>query len=108
MCIVTFIHWYFCLKENSDIEIISLNCGSNEASMDWNGKAFEKMKSLVTLIIKSDNFSEGSMRFPCNLRVLKWQKYHSQSIPYSFFNKVSEINSFSIMSIYKFTLRLFN
>ncbi|XP_045833054.1 disease resistance protein RPV1-like isoform X2 [Trifolium pratense] len=76
--------------ENSDIEIISLNCGSTEATMDWDGKAFEKMKSLVTLIIKSDNFSEGSIRFPCNLRVLKWQKYHSQCIPYSFFNKKFE------------------
>ncbi|KAL5079381.1 hypothetical protein RYX36_007802 [Vicia faba] len=74
--------------ENSDIEIISLDCGSSEAAIDWNGMAFGKMKRLTTLIIKSDNFSKGSIDFPSNLRVLKWQKYHSQCIPYCFFNKM--------------------
>jgi hypothetical protein len=79
----------FFQKENNDVEIISLNCDLTEEKIVWNGKAFEKMRSLKTLIIKSENFFKGSIHFPSNLRVLKWEKYHSNRIPASLLKKVS-------------------
>nr|WIL60034.1 nodulation protein [Melilotus officinalis] len=83
--------------ESSDIEIIYLNSGSTEAIIDWNGKAFEKMKNLKTLIIKSGNFFKGSVHFPSNLRILTWEKYHSKCIPSSILNK-----KFESMKVLKF------
>jgi hypothetical protein len=73
-----------------------------EAVINWKGKAFKKMVNLKTLIIKGGNFSKGSQHFPSGLRVLEWQRYPLECIPFSFLNKVSEINSlfFLIVHIY--------
>ncbi|XP_057446770.1 disease resistance protein Roq1-like isoform X2 [Lotus japonicus] len=66
------------------IEIIYLHSLSIEVAVDWNGKAFRKMKSLKTLIIKSGRFSEGPKYLPSSLRVLEWQGYPSQYFPSDF------------------------
>lgn len=95
----------FGLKETSKIEMIYLNGPSIEVLRDWNGKAFKKMKNLKTLIIKSGHFSKGSRYFPSSLRVLEWQRYPSECIPFSLLNKASEIYSyFPIMYTDKFNL----
>jgi hypothetical protein len=65
-----------------------------EAVIDWNGKSFKKMVNLKTLIIKGGHFLKCSQHFPRGLRVLEWQRYPLECIPFSFLNKVSEINSF--------------
>ncbi|XP_027189873.1 TMV resistance protein N-like isoform X2 [Cicer arietinum] len=88
------------LSENTGsnrINIIHLDCPSIEVVIDLNGKALEKMKNLKTLIIKRGCFFKGSMHFPLNLRVFKWQTYHSECIPSNLFNKI-----FTNMKILKF------
>jgi hypothetical protein len=77
-----------CKKENSDIEMIYLNCGSTEETKDWKGNAFGKMRNLKTLIIDSDNSFEGSIQFPSKLKVLQWKNYHSKSLPSTIVSKV--------------------
>ncbi|XP_058722607.1 TMV resistance protein N-like isoform X2 [Vicia villosa] len=97
--------WYYedtihVLKENtgtSKIEMIYLNYPSTEAIIDWNGKAFKKMKNLKTLIIKNGHFSKGAQHLPSGLRVLEWQRYPSGCIPFSISNK-----TFEKMKILKF------
>ncbi|XP_073220414.1 disease resistance protein RPP4-like [Cicer arietinum] len=79
------------------IQIIHLDRPSTKVVIDLNGKAFEKMKNLKTLIIKSGSFSKGSMHLPRDLRVFKWQTYHSECIPSNLFNKI-----FIDMKILKF------
>ncbi|XP_004515228.1 TMV resistance protein N-like [Cicer arietinum] len=88
------------LTENTgskSIQIIHLDCPSTEVVIDLNGKAFEMMENLKTLIIKSGSFSKGSMHLPRNLRVFKWQTYHSECIPSNLLNKI-----FVYMKILKF------
>jgi hypothetical protein len=68
--------------------MIYLNCGSMEEIKDWKGNAFEKMRNLKAIIIDSDNISEGTIQFPCSLRVLQWKKYHSMSLPSTILSKV--------------------
>lgn len=53
------------------------------------------MKNLKTLIIKSGHFSKAPIYFPSTLRVLEWQRYPSQCLPSSIFNKASKISLFS-------------
>ncbi|MED6183285.1 hypothetical protein PIB30_036471 [Stylosanthes scabra] len=75
----------------SEIEIIHLNFPSSEdeeeAKVEWDGKAFKKMKNLKTLIIKNGHFSEGPRHFPNSLRVLEWWGYPSECLPSSFHPK---------------------
>ncbi|XP_058722608.1 disease resistance protein RPV1-like [Vicia villosa] len=90
--------WYYddiilVLKENtgtSKIEMIYLDFPSTEAVIDWNGKAFKKMKNLRTLIIKNGHFSKGSWYLPSGLRVLEWPRYPLGCIPFSISNKTFE------------------
>ncbi|XP_024638440.1 disease resistance protein RUN1 isoform X2 [Medicago truncatula] len=81
------------LKENTgtgNTEIIHLDFSSIKEVVDWNGKAFKKMKILKTLVIKSGHFSKAPVYFPSTLRVLEWQRYPSQCLPSSIFNKKFE------------------
>ncbi|XP_058722609.1 disease resistance protein RPV1-like [Vicia villosa] len=90
--------WYYkdiihVLKENigtSKIEMIYLDFPSTEAIIDWNGKAFKKMKNLKTLIIKNGHFSKGARHLPSGLGVLEWQRYPLGCIPFSISNKTFE------------------
>ncbi|CAK8532257.1 unnamed protein product [Lathyrus sativus] len=78
------------LKENTGtrkIEILHLNSCSTEAIVDWNEKAFTKMKNLKTLIIENVHFSKGERYLPTSLRVLKWNRCPLQSLSSSFWNK---------------------
>ncbi|CAJ1958406.1 unnamed protein product [Sphenostylis stenocarpa] len=80
------------LEDNSgtgEIEIICLNSSllDKEETVEWNRKAFKKMKNLKTLIIKNGNFSEGPKYLPNCLRVLEWWKYPSQGLPPDFRSK---------------------
>ncbi|XP_016205522.1 TMV resistance protein N-like isoform X3 [Arachis ipaensis] len=75
----------------SEIEIIHLNFPSTEdeeeEKVEWDGKAFKKMKNLKTLIIKNGHFSEGPTHFPNSLRVLEWWRYPSECLPSNFHPK---------------------
>ncbi|XP_050917696.1 disease resistance protein Roq1 [Lathyrus oleraceus] len=75
------------LEENlgtDKIEIVYLDCTSDEIVIDWKGKSFKKMKNLKTLIIKQGCFSKCPTSFPNSLRVLEWQRYPSRYIPTNF------------------------
>ncbi|RDX66260.1 TMV resistance protein N, partial [Mucuna pruriens] len=80
------------LEENSgtsQIEIICLvfSFHDKEQIVEWNRKAFKKMKNLKTLIIKNGNFSKGPKHLPNSLRVLEWCKYPAQGLPPDFRSK---------------------
>lgn len=77
----------FCYKGTSQIEVIHLDSPSFEELVEWEGDGFKNMKNLKTIIIKSGRFSNGVGHFPISLRVLEWNGYPSQSLPYDFFPK---------------------
>ncbi|KAF7813411.1 Rj2 protein [Senna tora] len=52
--------------------------------VQWNGKAFEKMKKLNVLIIENVSFSSGVQYLPNSLRVLEWVGYPSGCLPKNF------------------------
>ncbi|KAK2351446.1 disease resistance protein RUN1 [Trifolium repens] len=84
------------LKENTGtrkIEIIHLNSPSSEAVVDWNGKAFKKMKNLKTLIIKDGHFSQGARNLPKKLRVLEWKRCPLNSLSFWFLIKNEKFSS---------------
>nr|KYP42913.1 TMV resistance protein N [Cajanus cajan] len=70
----------------SEIEIIHLDCPllDNEEIIEWNRKAFKKMKNLKTLIIKNGHFFNGPKYLPNSLRVLEWWRYPSHDLPSDF------------------------
>ncbi|AES76184.1 putative TIR domain, winged helix-turn-helix DNA-binding domain-containing protein [Medicago truncatula] len=81
------------LEENtgtSKIEMVYLHCPSTEPVIDWNGKAFKKMKKLKTLVIENGHFSKGPKYLSSCLRVLKWKGYPSKSLSSCFLNKKFE------------------
>jgi hypothetical protein len=86
-------------KGTRKIEIIHLNSPSSEAAIDWNGKAFKKMKNLKILIIKNGHFSQGARNLPTILRVLEWERCPLKSPSFWFLDKVNEIISFFHLSI---------
>ena len=65
------------------IEALVLNMPQDK-KVRWNGKAFKKMKSLKILIIESACFSHEPKYLPNSLRILKWKKYPSSSLPSDF------------------------
>ncbi|XP_061337739.1 disease resistance protein Roq1-like [Gastrolobium bilobum] len=72
------------------IEIIYLDFplfGEEEVIVQWNGKAFENMKNLKTLVIRKGHFSKGPEHLPNSLRVLEWQRFPSQHLPSDFLPK---------------------
>ncbi|KAK7270701.1 hypothetical protein RJT34_26050 [Clitoria ternatea] len=80
------------LEDNTgtgEIEIICLDFPllDKEEMVEWNRKAFKKMKNLRTLIIKNGNFSKGPKYLPNSLRVLEWWKYPSHDFPSDFNSK---------------------
>ncbi|RZB61997.1 TMV resistance protein N isoform B [Glycine soja] len=70
----------------SEMEIICLDFSLSEkdATIKWNGDAFEKMKNLKILIIRYGKFSIGPNYFPESLRVLEWHRYPSDCLPSNF------------------------
>ena len=81
----------------SETEMIYLGFPSSkeeEAKVEWDGKAFEKMKNLKTLIIKNGHFSEVPKHLPNSLRVLEWWRYPSQYLPSNFHPKKLSIFKF--------------
>jgi hypothetical protein len=73
------------LKGTSEIQSIILDFPKYEKVVQWDGKAFEHMNRLQTLIIRSQRFSEGPKNLPNSLRVLEWWGYPSQSLPSYFY-----------------------
>ncbi|KAK2354127.1 TMV resistance protein N [Trifolium repens] len=69
----------------SEIQSIILDFPKYEKVVQWDGKAFEHMNRLQTLIIRSQRFSEGPKNLPNSLRVLEWWGYPSQSLPSYFY-----------------------
>ncbi|KHN32819.1 TMV resistance protein N [Glycine soja] len=81
------------LEENTGtdkIEFIKLE-GYNNIQVQWNGKAFQKMKNLRILIIENTTFSTGPEHLPNSLRFLDWSCYPSPSLPSDFNPKRVEI-----------------
>lgn len=74
-----------CEKGTSEIQIIILDSPKSEGVVQWDGKAFMKMKDLRTLIIRNERFSEGPKILPNSLRVLEWWEYPLQSLPSDFY-----------------------
>ncbi|XP_024630774.1 TMV resistance protein N [Medicago truncatula] len=72
------------------IEIIRLSSLSTEETIDWNGKAFQKMKGLKALIIENGHFSKAARYLPSSLRLLKWNRCPSKSLSSIFLNKKFE------------------
>ncbi|XP_028207833.1 TMV resistance protein N-like isoform X1 [Glycine soja] len=71
---------------SSEIEIICLDfsLSEKEATIEWEGDAFKKMKNLKILIIRNGKFSQGPNYFPESLRVLEWHRYPSNCLPSNF------------------------
>ncbi|KAK2407424.1 TMV resistance protein N [Trifolium repens] len=69
----------------SEIQTIILDFPKYEKVVQWDGKAFKKMKGLQTLIIRSLCFAEGPKNLPNSLRVLEWWGYPSQFLPSDFY-----------------------
>jgi len=78
-----FVTW----KGTSEIQTIVLDFPKYEKTVQWDGKAFQKMTGLQTLIIRSPCFAEGPKNLPNSLRVLEWWGYPSQSLPSYFYPK---------------------
>ncbi|XP_057430423.1 disease resistance protein RPV1-like isoform X1 [Lotus japonicus] len=74
------------LEENTGtdtVEVMVINlCKDKE--VQWNGKAFKKMKNLRILIVTNACFSRGPQNLPNSLRVLDWSAYPSLSLPADF------------------------
>jgi len=77
-------------KGTDKIEFIKLE-GYNNIQVQWNGKAFQKMKNLRILIIENTTFSTGPEHLPNSLRFLDWSCYPSPSLPSDFNPKRVEI-----------------
>lgn len=101
------------LKGTDTVEVVVINlCKDKE--VQWNGKAFKKMKNLRILIVTNACFSRGPQNLPNSLRVLDWSAYPSLSLPADFNPKnlvilslpESCLQSFksSKVSIFKFLL----
>ncbi|CAJ1952283.1 unnamed protein product [Sphenostylis stenocarpa] len=73
----------------SNIEIICLDFPifDQEETVKWDGKAFQNMQNLKTLIIRNGNFSKGPEYLPNSLRVLEWCRYPSDCLPSDFHPK---------------------
>ncbi|KAG5064063.1 hypothetical protein JHK85_005246 [Glycine max] len=81
------------LEDNTDKEMI-----------EWNRRAFKKMKNLKTLIIKGGNFSKDPKYLPNSLRVLKWWRYPSCCLPSDFHPKKLAICKLPYSSFTSFEL----
>ncbi|XLS59853.1 hypothetical protein HN51_009608 [Arachis hypogaea] len=64
------------------VEVIILH--SSKRRVNWNGKAFKKMRNLKVLIFWDVHFSVGPDHLPNSLRVLEWDGYPSPSLPSDF------------------------
>ncbi|KAK4283908.1 hypothetical protein QN277_000809 [Acacia crassicarpa] len=62
------------------IQVESFKC----IEIDWNGKAFKRMKNLKILILENAKFSQGPKYLPNSLAVLRWRGYPSSSLPNGF------------------------
>ncbi|XLR24764.1 hypothetical protein HN51_071287 [Arachis hypogaea] len=49
--------------------------------VEWDGKAFKRMKNLKTLIIKNGCFSKRPKYLPNSLRIMEWWGYPSKRFP---------------------------
>ncbi|KAL2966393.1 hypothetical protein AAZX31_16G114600 [Glycine max] len=69
-----------------EIEMIclDLSLSEKEATIEWEGDAFKKMKNLKILIIRNGKFSKGPNYFPESLRLLEWHRYPSNCLPSNF------------------------
>ncbi|KHN46205.1 TMV resistance protein N [Glycine soja] len=84
--------------------------------VEWNRRAFKKMKNLKTLIIKGGNFSKDPKYLPNSLRVLKWWRYPSCCLPSDFHPKklaicklpYSSFTSFELDGLWKASLKILN
>ncbi|XP_028760595.1 TMV resistance protein N-like [Neltuma alba] len=66
-----------------EIEVIILDLPKDK-EIQWNGKAFKKMKKLKVLVIKNASFSEGIKYLPNSLCVLEWKGYPFKYLPSNF------------------------
>ena len=75
-----------------------------EVKVEWDGKAFKKMKNLKTLIIRNGCFSKGPQYFPDSLRVLEWWRYPSRCLLSNFYPK--KLSIFKLHSSCSMSLEL--
>ncbi|XP_028760599.1 TMV resistance protein N-like [Neltuma alba] len=66
-----------------EIEVIILDLPKDK-EIQWNGKAFAKMKKLKVLVIKNARFSKSIKYLPNSLCVLEWKGYPFKSLPSNF------------------------
>ncbi|XP_054811041.1 TMV resistance protein N-like [Prosopis cineraria] len=86
---------------NQDIvHVLEKNTGSEEVGIiisrdqskcievNWDGKAFKKMKNLKILMLNQNmKFLEGPKYLPNSLKVLRWPRYPSSCLPLNFHPK---------------------
>ncbi|KAI9073650.1 hypothetical protein K1719_044393 [Acacia pycnantha] len=64
------------------VEVIVLDLpGGSGAQIQWNGKAFMKMKNLKILVINNASFSKYPTHLPKSLRWLEWKGYPFKVLP---------------------------
>ena len=74
------------LSQGTDkIETIYMDFPKSEKVIKWDGESFVKMRNLKTLIIHKAHFSQGAKHLPSSLRVLRWCRYPSYSLPSDFY-----------------------
>ena len=75
----------FFYKGTNKIEILHLDSPIiQDKVINWNGKAFKKMKNLRILIIRKCHFSQAPKYLPESLKVLEWWRYPSEELPSDF------------------------
>ncbi|KAF7813410.1 Rj2 protein [Senna tora] len=72
-------------KGTDEVEvIIQKSWNYSGYSVQWNGKAFKKMRKLKVLIIENVSFCSGVQYLPNSLRFLEWVGYPSPCLPPDF------------------------
>ncbi|XP_028760634.1 TMV resistance protein N-like isoform X2 [Neltuma alba] len=69
-----------------EVEVMILD-SPKDKEIQWNGKAFMKMKKLKVLVIKNASFSKGIKYLPNSLCVLEWKGYPFEFLPSNFHPK---------------------
>ncbi|KAK7300192.1 hypothetical protein RJT34_11029 [Clitoria ternatea] len=66
------------------IQGLMLDPPPEETPVNWNDRAFEKMKWLRILIVRNASFSTKPQHLPNHLRLLDWEEYQSNCFPRQF------------------------
>jgi len=84
-CVDLCFSFFFFYKGTNKIEILHLDSPLiQDKVINWDGKAFKKMKNLRILIIRKCHFSKAPNYLPNSLKVLEWWRYPSEELPSNF------------------------